>query len=411
MTETTTLGNIGPLGTPGTPEESAPEQSRAQIFFSELGRSSAVISVLAVLLAFLAGGALVAASNSKVHQAMGSFFQRPLDALGAIWDAAAGTYVALFRGSIYNFTANSFDQSIRAFTETLTATTPLLIAGLALAISFRAGLFNIGGSGQMIAGILAASFVGLNLNLDIWIQLPLTVICGALGGAVWGGLVGWLKARTGANEVIVTIMFNYIAAYFLAWLLTVPGYQRPGGNNPITQQISISSQYPNLFGGVHRLHAGIFVAIVLIFVTWWLFNRSTRGFQFRAIGLNQNAAKVAGMNVNRNFTYVMAVSGAFMGLAGTALLMGTEKVVTSGIAGTYGFDAITVALLGRNKPWGVAGAALLMGALRAGAGTMQAAEGIPVDIVAIVQSMIVLFIAAPPLVRSIFRLPTPRKEA
>ena len=399
-----------------TPGSNAPDEvvverelSRTEIFFNELSKSRAVISVLAVVLSFLVGGLLVAVSNSEVHRTMAYFFQRPMDGLGAIWDAAAGTHVALFRGAIYNFTAPSFDLGIRALSETLTFTTPLLIAGLALALSFQAGLFNIGGTGQIIAGVLAASVVGLYLNLSIWVQLPLTIIMGALGGAVWGGLVGWLKAKTGANEVIVTIMFNYIAAYFLGWMLTVPGYMRPGGNNPITAQMAEGSMYPNRFGGVHRVQGGIFVAIGLVALTWWLLNRSTRGFQFRAIGLNQNAARVAGMNVNRNFTYVMAVSGAYMGLAGTAILMGTEKTVTGGVAGTYGFDAITVALLGQNKPLGVAGAALIMGALRAGAGTMQAAEGIPVDIVAIVQSMIVLFIAAPPLVRSIFRLPTPKK--
>jgi len=165
------------------------------------------------------------------------------------------------------------------------------------------------------------------------------------------------------------------------------------------------AKFPLIFGEGYRLHYGFFLMLAAVALVWWLLNRSTLGFQFRALGHNPDAAKVAGINIGLTYILVMAVSGALSGIAGASQILGTERVLTTGVAASYGIDAITVALLGRSKPLGVLAAGILFGALRAGAVTMQANQGVPSEIVLIVQSMIVLFIAAPPLVRAIFRLP------
>jgi simple sugar transport system permease protein len=285
------------------------------------------------------------------------------------------------------------------------------MAGLGLAVAFRSGLFNIGGTGQILFGAMFAGWVGINVHLPWILLFPLAVLAGVVGGALFGGLVGLLKATTGANEVIVTIMFNYIAAMLLEYLLKTPVLQAPNTVNPISAPIQNDAKYPAFLGTDFRLHAGFFAMLAAVWFVWWLLNRSSVGFQFRALGHNPNAARVAGININLNYVLVMAVSGALAGLAGTAQILGTEGVLTTGVAASFGFDAITVALLGRNNPLGVLAAGVLFGGLRAGAVTMQANQNVPIDIVFIVQSMIVLFIAAPPLVRAIFRLRDKQKEA
>jgi simple sugar transport system permease protein len=232
-----------------------------------------------------------------------------------------------------------------------------------------------------------------------------------LGGALFGAIVGLLKATTGANEVIVTIMMNYIAALLLGFLLKTPLLQSPGSVNPISSPVPEGARYPLLLGEQFRLHAGVFVMLAAVVAVWWLLNRSSIGFQFRALGHNPNAAKTAGISIGLTYVLVMAVSGALSGLAGTTQILGSEKNLTTGVAASFGFDAITVALLGRNNPYGVLAAGILFGGLRAGAVTMQAQEGVPIDIVLVVQSMIVLFIAAPPLVRSMFRIKTKKGGA
>jgi ABC-type uncharacterized transport system permease subunit len=294
--------------------------------------------------------------------------------------------------------------------ETLTIATPLITAGLGVALAFRAGLFNIGAQGQIIiAGILAA-WTGFALHLPVGLHLLLVLVAGIIGGAFWGGLVGYLKARTGAHEVILTIMFNYIALYLLRYLLNTPAFQRPGESNPISPILDPSAVYPQIFGSQYRLHLGFLLAIAITFLVWWLLNRSTVGFEFRAVGANPKAAQTAGINVSRSTILVMAIAGALAGLSGVAQVAGTEKVLTDGVAATYGFDAITVALLGRSTPWGTFAAGLLFGAFRAGAVQMQIQTGTPIDIVLVVQSLIVLFIAAPPLVRAVFGLNPRRKK-
>jgi len=395
---------------PGQAETvAAPEPSRSQQVIRDIMGGNAMISVLAVILALIVGAILIAFTDKDVQVASGYFFSRPGDTFAAIWDAASGAYSALFQGSIYNFRRPGFEAGIKPLTETLTFATPLIAAGLGVAVAFRVGLFNIGGRGQMLVAAGAAGYVGFAWPLPFGIHLIVAVLVGMLAGAIWGGIVGVLKAFTGAHEVIVTIMLNYIAFYLISFLLRTPGaLQAPGSTNPKSPAMLPTAVFPDLFGPQYNLHWGFVVAIAATIYVWYLINRSSLGFQFRAVGENPHAARVAGINVKRIYVYAMLISGALVGLAGVAQVLGTvTSGFSSGIDASIGFDAITVALLGRSKPLGVFVAGVLFGALKAGGYSMQAAQGVPIDIVLVVQSLIVLFIAAPPLVRAIFRLPLP----
>ncbi|UFS57786.1 ABC transporter permease [Subtercola endophyticus] len=406
--------STAPAPSPGAPSGStgagavAPPPKSNQILRDIMG-GSVVISILAVVLALVVGGVLIALTDENVQTASGYFFSRPGDTINAIWVSVSGAYGALFQGAVFNFGGNTFVKQIKPITDTLTFATPLIVAGLGVGLAFRAGMFNIGGQGQMLIAAACSGWVAFSFNLPYGIHLVLAVLAGIVGGAVWGGIVGVLKARTGAHEVIVTIMLNYIAFYLISFLLRTPGaLQAPGSTNPKSPADLPSAIYPDLLGGDFNLHAGLLVSIAATVFVWWLLSRSSLGFKFRAVGVNPNAARVAGINVKRSYIYVMLLSGGLVGLAGVAQVLGTvTSGFSSGIDAGIGFDAITVALLGRSKPWGIFVAGILFGAFKAGGFAMQAGQGIPVDIVLVVQSLIVLFIAAPPLVRAVFRLPTP----
>lgn len=383
--------------------------SRWNVALNEILRGSIIISVLSVVLALVVGAILIILVDPKVASTSVYFFARPLDTLGAMWDSAFGAYSSLFQGSIYNFRRPDFADGIRPFTETLNFAAPLIVAGLGVALAFRVGLFNIGGRGQMLIAAACAGYVGFAFDLPPVIHLVVAIAAGLAGGALWGGLVGLLKARTGAHEVIVTIMLNYVAFYLVSYMLRTPGLlQAPGSNNPKTAPINPNAILPDLLGSAYNLNFGLIIVIALTVLVWWILSRSSLGFQFRAVGENPNAARVAGIRVDRMYIYAMLLSGGLVGMAGVIQVLGTVPAgFSSGIDAGIGFDAITVALLGRARPWGVFFAGLLFGAFKAGGFAMQAAEGIPIDIVLVVQSLIVLFIAAPPLVRALFRLPTP----
>lgn len=378
---------------------------KANRILKEILGTSAAMTFFAVLASLLFGGVLIAIANEDVQTSFSYFFSQPLDGLGALWNAVAGAYDAMFRGAIYNYRADNFGLAIRPITDTLAFSTPIVLSGLGLAVAFRSGLFNIGAPGQIIFGAMLSGWVAIYVDAPGFVLFPLAVLAGLVGGGLWGGLVGLLKSSTGANEVIVTIMFNYIAIYLLGYLLKTPILKAPESINPVSSPVQDSAKFPLIFGEEYRLHYGFFLMLAAVALVWWLLNRSTLGFQFRALGHNPDASKVAGINIGLTYILVMAVSGALSGLAGASQILGTERVLTTGVAASYGIDAITVALLGRSKPLGVLAAGILFGALRAGAVTMQANQGVPSEIVLIVQSMIVLFIAAPPLVRAIFRLP------
>ncbi|WP_407939834.1 ABC transporter permease [Microbacterium pygmaeum] len=397
---------------PVTPTPGVPENSKWHDTFLRITQGNALISVLAVVLALIVGGIMIAFTDEGVQQAAGYFFARPWDTIVAIWEAVSGAYIALFRGSIYNFGADSFARGIRPLTETLTFATPLIAAGLGVSLAFRIGMFNIGGRGQMLMASAAAGWVAFSLDLPWGIHMIVALIAGLVAGALWAGIAGALKAWTGAHEVIVTIMLNYIAFYLISWMLRTPGLlQAPGSSNPKTPAMKDTAVFPELLGPQYNLHFGFLLVILATVVVWWILSRSSLGFKFRAVGENPKAARVAGINVKSMYIIGMLIAGALVGLAGVNQVLGT---ITTGFSADIdagiGFDAITVALLGRSTPWGTFAAGILFGAFKAGGFGMQAAEGIPIEIVTVVQALIVLFIAAPPLVRTIFFLPSPERD-
>ena len=395
-----------------TDETQPPPPSAWHKTFRDITQGNAIISVLAVVLALLVGGIMIAVTDERVQAAAVYFFSRPADTLLAIWEAVSGAYVALFQSAVYNFGAPTFARAIRPLTETLTFATPLIAAGLGVALAFRIGMFNIGGRGQMLMASAAASWVAFSFDLPWGIHMIVALVAGVVAGTLWAGIAGLLKARTGAHEVIVTIMLNYVAVYLVLWMLRTQGLlQAPGSNNPTSPASKDTAILPGLLGPQFNLHFGFILSIAATFLVWWILSRSSLGFQFRAVGENPNAARVAGINVKNMYLFGMLISGALVGLAGVNQVLGT---ITSGftidIDAGIGFDAITVALLGRSTPWGTFAAGILFGAFKAGGFGMQAAEQIPIDIVTVVQSLIVLFIAAPPLVRTIFFLPSPERD-
>jgi simple sugar transport system permease protein len=319
---------------------------------------------------------------------------------------AAGAYWALFRGSIFDpqLASGHLLQGFYPLSETLVAAAPLILTGLSVALAFRAGLFNIGAQGQFIAGAIGASWVGFTFDLPIVIHSIAAIAAAMIFAGLYGGFVGFLKARTGAHEVIVTIMLNYVAGYFLLWLLSTTAFLRPGRQDPLAPEVHQSSRLPHLFGPNLRANLGFIIALLAAGAVWWLLSRSTWGFRFRAVGANADASRTAGISVARVTTSVMFIAGALAGLGGAVQILGSEPAMTAGVGGSFGFDAITVALLGRATPIGTVFAALLFGALRAGGLTMQASTETPLDLVLVIQALVVLFIAAPALIKSLFRL-------
>ncbi|MGZ8745256.1 MAG: ABC transporter permease [Nocardioides sp.] len=406
-----TVGTEGPPPTEPETETEPEEPSRFRGVLRDITSGSAVTAVLAVFLAVAVGSLLIAFTDERVRESASYIFARPGDFFQATWDAIWGAYTALFRGSVYNTRAETFETGIRPLTETCKFAAPLIAAGLGVGLAFRAGMFNIGGRGQMLLAGAAAGWVGFGLELPWVLHLTLAIAAGMLAGALWAGLAGLLKARTGAHEVIVTIMLNYVAFYLVFFALSEQSLlQAPESFNPKSLPMKESATMPKLLGDQYNLHLGFLLALIAVAFVWWLLNRAALGFRIRAVGLNPAAARASGIDVGRTYVVVMLIAGALVGLAGANQVLGT---VTSGVTldldAGIGFDAITVALLGRSRPLGILGAGILFGAFKAGGFSMQASQGIPVDIVLVVQSLIVLFLAAPPLVRAIFRLPA--KEA
>lgn len=400
---------------PTPPSEDHPEEqtkhgpSGQAALLRQVASSPAVVGLLAVLTALILSSILILAADSEVRYTATYLLNRPGDFLHATASTLSEAYSSLLRGAVFDWRATTGVRMIRPITDTLTNATPLIIAGLGMAVAFRAGLFNIGGQGQMILGAITACYVGIAWNLPPVAHLLLAVVGAALGGLVWGGIAGVLKARTGANEVIVTIMLNSIAAHLLSQVLSLKAFNGEGETgNRKSLTVADAAQYPSLAGDSFRLHAGFLLALLVAVAVWWLMERSRLGFQLRATGLNADAARTAGMSVPWVTSLVMMISGALCGLAATAPVLGTQKSMDESVVGTIGFDAITVALLGRSRPLGTVLAGLLFGALRAGGTAMQAAPGTHIKIVLVLQSTIVLFIAAPPLIRAIFRLPERR---
>ena len=362
-----------------------------------------LLPFLAFIFAFFIGGIIIVLSDAVVMAQISS----PGKFLTSAAAKIGTSYLAIFQGSVFDINLSRTSGVLNGFyplSETIVTSTPLILGGLSVALAFRSGLFNIGAQGQFIFGAIGASYVGFNYNFSPVLHVTIAILVGILFGGLFGGLVGLLKAKTGAHEVIVTIMLNYIAALFILWLLKTTRFLRPGRQDPLAPEVNPSAQLPKLFGEDLRIHVGIFIAILAAVFVWWLLNKSTLGFKFRAVGANANAARTAGISIPFVTTITMFICGGLAGLGGAVHILGTEYSLAAGIAGSIGFDAITVALLGQATPIGTVFGALLFGALQTGGRTLLSNTGTSPDIVQVIQALIVLFIAAPALMKSIFRV-------
>lgn len=385
---------------PGDPDaaQSAPTTLDRIVGIGSSLRQALLVPTLAVLTALIVGAVIIAATDLDTLPLWGT---DPGEAFRLTMSGIGKAYKALFIGSV---------GSQRAISETLFAATPLILAGLAVAVGFQAGLFNIGVNGQMHIGGMAALWVGFSLTLPAFIHIPLAIAAAIMAGAIWAGIAGFLKARTGAHEVITTIMLNFVALFLVDYLLKTSVFQATGRNDPISEKVNATAQFPTI-PGFDRLNIGFFFSLLAVAFVWWLMYRSTIGFEFRAVGSNPSGGRYAGMNVAWVYVGVMAVSGALAGIAGANPILGLEPYRgMSGFAGTIGFDAIALALLGRSHPVGVLFAGILFGALRSGGREMQGAAGVPIDLVLVLQALIIVMIAAPRLVRAIYRIKTPDQD-
>jgi general nucleoside transport system permease protein len=329
-----------------------------------------VTPLVAVLFSILVGAIVIAMAGVN-----------PIYAYGHLWNGAFGT--------------------VNNFSETLVKTTPMLIAGIGLAISFRANLINIGAEGQMIVGAIVATLVAFTLpNLPMPIAVALVMLSGFAGGALYGTFPGYLKAKFGTSEIITTIMLNYIAVSLLAFLLDGP-MKEPNGYFPQTALVPANTELFRFVDGA-RLNVGFIIALLLIPAYYILMFRLPLGYKIRAVGLNPNAAKYAGIKVKRQIVLAMALSGGLAGIAGMIEIFGIHHRLYNGFTAGYGFDGVAIALIGGLHPIGVPLAALFFGALRVGANAMQNVVQIPVAVTYIIQGAAVLFILTDVMIRERF---------
>jgi general nucleoside transport system permease protein len=336
------------------------------------------VPVVAIILALVAGAVVILVTSLLVPN-------RPFDP-----GLPIRAYVALFSGSM---------GSVDGLVETSVQAAPLLLAGLGVGLGFKAGLFNIGAQGQFLLGALGAVFVGSSVgDTSGLIAIPLALAGGIAAGAIWAGIAGYLKATSGAHEVVTTIMLNYIALAVLSWLASGPLHQ-PGSPQPVTVSVGAAA-LPIIVG--RDGHIGIIIALVAVPLVWFLLYRTTKGFEIRAVGANPEAARYAGVRPRVLVVLTMALAGGLAGLAGAIDVTGVSHQMPASFSTTVGFDAITVALLGRSNPWGILPAAILLGAMRSGAALMQIQAGVPAELVDVIQAIILLFLVANAILR---RLP------
>ncbi|BBB49162.1 ABC transporter permease [Pelolinea submarina] len=382
-----------------------------EIFLEEIQHSSWIVTFLAIMTGIILGGLLAAITSLEMYAAFKvSFWDGIKTGLQVAWS----TYSALFTGSVGDFgkikialaggDALEIRRAFFPFFESLVQSTPYIFGGLAVAVGFRAGLFNIGVEGQIFIGALTGTWAGYAITgLPAIIHVPLALLCGFLGGALWGFIPGLLKAKTGASEVINTIMMNYIAFRFSEYMLRGP-MKDPTEYTPKTPVIADTAKLYHFFQDPIRFHLGFFIALAVAAFIYWLLFKTTWGFELRTVGANSNAARYAGMSNIMVTILAMALSGGLAGLAGANEVLGVNFRLVPAFSSGYGFDSIALALLGKNHPVGVVLSALLFGFLRSGARQMQLKAGIPIDIISILQALILAFIAAPAIIRTIYRL-------
>lgn len=386
-------------------------------FWQRVGQAIG-IPALALLTALIISAVFIVVSDLAVWRAFSRNIWEGFYTAGA---SVGSAYLALLEGSFGNpvrffegisslFTTGDTKALLNAFdplSESLTTAAPYIFAGLAVALGFRCGLFNIGAEGQIFVGALASAYVGYSLQgLPFYIHLPLALLAGAAAGAVWAGIPGLLKAWRGAHEVINTIMMNYIAFRLADYLLTGP--MKRSGYTPVSPVVMEAAKLPRLFPPL-RFHAGFFLALAVAALVYWFLWKTTLGFEIRAVGANPKAARYAGISVTRNTVLAMALSGALAGLAGTNEVLGVNYYMAQAFSSGYGFDSIALALLGRSHPLGVVLASLLWGILRAGAIKMQSRASIPLDIIFVIQAFVIAFVAAPEMVRWLYRIRIPKE--
>lgn len=342
----------------------------SKAYIEESNFSHFIFSLIAILLAFAIGALLIKISGFSVIKAYSS-----------LWDGAFG--------NMYNFS------------QTLLNTIPLIFTGLAVAIGFKAGLFNIGGEGQMIVGAFVSAIVAITLkSLPGIVLIPTALIAGGLAGSVWSFIPGYLKTKTGAHEVVTSIMMNYIGVLGTSYLLLK--YFKDAGPIPQTEFIPEAARLTELIE-YSRLTTAIFVALAVVIIAEIFFKKTKLGYKMQVVGQNPSAAEYAGINSNRMMLFSMQMSGFVAGLAGSTIVMGVLHRFITNFSPGYGFTGIAVAVLGRNKPVGVLFAALLFGALQTGGLTMQFFAKIPMDLMVVIQGLVILFVAAPVLIKKMLR--------
>jgi simple sugar transport system permease protein len=410
----------GPEGQPGAgagvlADQDAPPGLGRRLLEIYTVENTPVVTILAVFAALVVGAVLIVLSDPATLGKAGYFFARPSAFLSGAWDDIANAYSNLFKGAVFDPAdlRGTPSQFFGPITNTLEFASPLIFGGLAVSVAFRAGMFNIGGQGQIIVSAILVGLCSFDLtSLPGPVHLIVAILAGTAGAALFSGLAGWLKATRGAHEVIVTIMLNYVALFFLTnWLLDASGYHDPGkGGQAISKPADPDALLPHLFGDQLNTDIGLVLGLAAAAGTAWFFKRSRLGFEVRAVGLNQNASRTAGIHVHRVQISAMLLSGALMGMIGVTQVLGLANPNANSVSPTIdaglGFTSITVALLGRTRPWGVVMAALLFGAFQAGGAVMQT-QGNPQvsnEIITVLEALIVIFVAAPRLIREIFRL-------
>jgi ABC-type uncharacterized transport system permease subunit len=381
---------------------------------SSVGRAvrPALIPILAVLTAFIVGSIFILITDFDNLQRLGT------DPVGAITGAlgnVATAYSSMAVGAlgdparitaaIADPTPRAIAAAIRPLSETLVASTPLIFCGLAVAVSFRSGVFNIGVEGQFVLGAFGATVAAITLkDQPMPLILLVSTLAGVITGAAWGFIPGLLKARTGAHEVITTIMLNYVAVQIVLFGLQSDFLRKEGSSQPISKVLSGFARIPLIVDlPAIRLHWGFVVALAMAAVVSWFLFRTTKGYELRAAGFNPTAARYAGMSASGAIILAMTLSGGLAGLGGSMEVLGTVPQMSNAISSGYGFNAIALALLAGNRPAGIVAASLLFGALRTGGGLMQVTTGIPLDLLFFIQALVIMFVAAPGLIRTLYR--------
>jgi ABC-type uncharacterized transport system permease subunit len=382
---------------------------------------SLAIPLLAIVTALVIGALVLMLTDEAVYRALATgqivqalrlAFDDVGQAYGALYEGAFGNpldIVAAISRSLGGEGLKPILQAVRGPSDSMVQSVPYIFAGLAVALGFQAGLFNIGAEGQIGVGWIAAVVVGFSFQgLPMAIHLPLAILTGAIAGGLWSAIAGFLRARTGAHEVITTIMLNYISFRLSEWLLCGPLEYVQGTCR--TQEVAPSAWLPRFLDHPVTVHWGFPLALVAAALTGWFLFKTTWGYELRTVGANPDAARYGGISVSRTYVLAMFLSGCLAGLAGVGQGLGISHNVALGFRAGYGFDAIALALLGKSHPTGVVAASIIFGVLKAGAARMQSVAGVPTEIVQIVQALVIVFIAAPAIIRAIYRFRERRRE-